>query len=249
VGEEVVEDLVGRRVLLEGPHASHHVVDSGLQAVPDSLPSEHAAWFALAQIAFRGFWRSDARVGDAIVVIGAGPIGQMVVRWASAAGVASTVVDPLAVRLEHARAGGASTVQASPLGDAAMEPPDGPRPAIWIETTGNAGVFAEVLKRAPRFGRVVLLGDAGDPAQQHLTSDVLQKDLTIAGAFGAQTTADWPLQSVRQLFLDFAAAGRFPLGGLITNRFRPEECLVAYQRLVEDRASIMAGAFVWNESP
>lgn len=249
VGPTGDRGLVGARVLIEAPHASHHVLgEGGLHIVPDSAGSEHAAWFALAQITFRGFWKTRERLGGSLVVVGAGPIGQLVVRWASVAGLARiAVVDPFPSRLEHARAGGAHEVHASTLDQA---PPslieDEHSRATIIDTTGNAEVFSEVLRRAPRFGRVVLLGDAGNPADQHLTSDLLFKDLSVVGAFGAQVTEEWPNRRIRDLFLGLVAAGRFPLEGMVTESFAPSDCQRAYERLVGERSSFMGAAFDWS---
>lgn len=249
VGRRVDEALLGRRVLIEAPHASHHVLPAeGLRVLPDSASSEHAAWFALAQITFRGFWKTEQRLGGNLVVVGAGPIGQLVVRWASAAGLARiVVVDPFASRLEHALAGGAHEVHPSTLADA---PPtvigDGPGETTIIDTTGNAAVFADVLRRAPRFGRVVLLGDAGNPGEQHLTSDLLLKDLTVVGAFGAQLTEEWPNRRILDMFVALIGDGRFALEGMVTARFAPQDCQRAYDELLEHRSSIMGAAFDWT---
>lgn len=250
VGPGVEEAMVGTLVLVEAPHASHHVLAmADCQVVPHGVSAEDAAWFALAQIAFRGFWNTDTRIGGALVIVGAGPIGQMVVRWASAAGLAQiTVVDPVGQRLQHALDGGAHRVFDSSLADitAALHGENEPIPTTYIDTTGNPHVFADVLRRAPRFGRVVLLGDAGHPGEQRLTSDVLSKDLTIVGAFGAQNREAWPNKRVRALFLDLASAGKFSLAGMVSHRFKPEEAQAAYDLLTNSRQSTMGAAFVWE---
>lgn len=249
LGAGVVSVSVGQHVLIEASHASHHLLKAvECQTVPPGVAPEHAAWFALAQIAFRGFWNTDTRLGGSLVIVGAGPIGQMVIRWASVAGLARiTVVDPVSTRLSHAVDGGAHEVFESALADIAapLHSEDGAIPTTYIDTTGNPHVFADVLRRAPRFGRVVLLGDAGDPSEQRLTSDVLLKDLTIVGAFGAQTREGWPNARVRQFFLDLLGGGCFPVDGLISHRFHPEECGAAYELLANTRQSTMGAAFVW----
>ncbi|GAA4428660.1 hypothetical protein GCM10023169_30060 [Georgenia halophila] len=250
VGPGVDSVSVGHHVLIEASHASHHLLDAvECQLVPAGIDPESAAWFALAQIAFRGFWNTDTRIGGSLVIVGAGPIGQMVVRWASAAGLARiTVVDPVTARLTHALDGGAHEVFDSALGDIAtpLHIEGEGSPTTYIDTTGNPQVFADVLRRAPRFGRVVLLGDAGDPREQRLTSDVLFKDLSIVGAFGAQVREGCPNARVRQLFLDLLDTSRFSVDRMITHRFRPEDCQAAYDLLANARQSTMGTAFVWE---
>ncbi|WP_139256620.1 zinc-binding dehydrogenase [Herbiconiux ginsengi] len=213
--------------------------------------AESAAWFALAQIAFRGLWTTDTRIGGSLVVVGAGPIRQMVVRWASAAGLGIiTVVDPAGQRLRHALDGGAHHVFDSTIADIveALHGENEAIPTTYIHTTGNPHVFSDVQRRVPRFGRVVLLGDAGHPGEQRLTSDVLIKDPTIVGAFGAQNREGWPNERVRALFLDLLSAGRFSVDGMVSHRFPPKECREAYDLLVNSRESIMGVSFVWEYS-
>lgn len=127
------------------------------------------------------------QLGDTVVVVGAGPIGQMAARWATAAGArAVVVVDAVASRLELARnGGGATSVIESPIGEAADQiraavGDDGPD--VVIDSTGNAEVFASALSLVRARGRVVVLGDTGTPTSQHLTSDVITRGITVVGA-------------------------------------------------------------------
>lgn len=110
-----VETLVeGQRVAVSATHASHHLVPaSACSAVPDKLSNEEAVWFSLAQIGFRSAQAAEHHLGQRVAFIGVGPVGQMAVRWAWAAGASPvTVIDTAPLRLEAARRGGATvTVQ------------------------------------------------------------------------------------------------------------------------------------------
>jgi threonine dehydrogenase-like Zn-dependent dehydrogenase len=145
-----------------------------------------ASWFAPAKIAFMGARAARHALGDSVVVIGAGPIGQMAVRWAAAAGArAVVVVDPFPQRLEHARRGGATVVIGQPVADAredvrAAVGPDGPD--VVIDATGTAEVLTEALGLVRSHGRIVVLGDTGAPSVQRLTSDVIVRGITVVGA-------------------------------------------------------------------
>lgn len=58
---------------------------------------------------------SDIKPGTSVVVIGAGPIGQMMLRWAATAGADPVmVVDMVTLRLQLARGGGATHTFAKP---------------------------------------------------------------------------------------------------------------------------------------
>jgi 2-desacetyl-2-hydroxyethyl bacteriochlorophyllide A dehydrogenase len=183
-----VEDLaVGERVAARVGHASEHVVPAALcTRVPDAIAADNACWFALAKIALMGQRAANYRIGDSVAIIGAGPVGQMSVRWAVAAGARHVVaIDGDAPRLEHASRGGATAVvdAALPEGhDAVVAACGGSRPRVVIDCTGHAGVLQHALPLAADRGRVVLLGDTGHPGEQRLTPDVITRGVQVHGA-------------------------------------------------------------------
>ena len=63
------------------------IVEKNTLLVPDGFPLEHAALTEALACVVRGLEESGARVGDTMVVIGAGPIGLMFMHAAEIAGV------------------------------------------------------------------------------------------------------------------------------------------------------------------
>jgi len=253
VGEKVAQWKPGDRVAIRSKHASHSVAAAdGVFAIPDSLSFEHAVWFALAKIAFHAVWAAECWLGDSVLVIGAGPIGQMAVRWARAAGaVRVLVVDEVPGRLAMARSGGAAVTIAQPIQAAReeiLEGNGGGLPRIVIDSTGNAAVFAAALGLAADRGTVVILGDTGRPTTQTLTPDVLVRGLHIVGVHDGHSNAVWNNASITSLFCALATDGRFPLEGLNTHVFKPSEANLAYELANRDRASTMGILFDWRKS-
>lgn len=251
-GEGVDQALIGKRVASRSPHQSHHVVAAKyVVPTPESLPSEQAAWFALAKIAFMGVRVSDYRIGDSVLIIGAGPIGQMSVRWAVAAGLRHViVVDPATHRLQTAKRGGATAVIDLPVDqcrDAVLAATGGKLPRIVNDATGNSAVFAAALGLADKFGRVVILGDTGAPAGQHLTPDVISRGLTIVGAHDAHTDAVWNDITISELMFSLAARGKFDLSELTSHVFKPEQAAEAYQAANTRRSETMGILFDWTD--
>ncbi len=250
VGEAVRRPEVGRAVALRRGHASRHVVDADqCNVVPDGIAFDEAVWFAFASIAFRGAQAARIQLGDDVLVVGAGPIGQMMVRWARASGAGHiTVVDPFAERLVHAQRGGASTVIAKGVADAKDEITAATEtvPSIIVDTTGNARVFEALLRLAPRYGRVVLLGDTGRPEEQRLTHDVVLKGVTITGAHDGHDRDGWSGQRVTRLFFDLLQSGRFSVAGLVTHRYSPNDCRQAYELTADNRGLTMGVLFDWS---
>lgn len=256
VGSGVEDVALGDRVALRAGHASHHVVPSlHCSPVPSEIELSLTPWFALGKIAFVGARAAAYSLGDTVLIIGAGPIGQMSVRWASAAGArAVAVVDPAAARLERALRGGATAVIATPAAEAAddvyaavgAEGPD-----VVIDSTGNSEVLATALALVRTQGRVVILGDTGTPTAQHLTSDVIARGITIVGAHDAhsQLGSDWDGdRSIHSLFFHLVTTGRFDLHHLNSHTFAPRESRAAYALANEQRGETLGIMFDWGRT-
>lgn len=252
VGKGVTAVKPGDRVAVRKGHASAHVVENEAECVhvPAGVPDEDAPWFKLAKISGMGAWVANLALGRAVVIAGAGPIGQMAARWCVAAGANPViVVDTVPLRIDMALRGGASHGLVKPLGAAVDEINaicGGEGPATVIDSTGHHQVFTDALRAARKFGRVVILGDTGSPASQHLSSDVMSKGLTIIAAHDCHETAEWNFQHISNLFFTLVKTGRFSLAGLNTHTFRPEQCVDAYRLANEKRGETMGILFNWK---
>jgi 2-desacetyl-2-hydroxyethyl bacteriochlorophyllide A dehydrogenase len=243
--------LSGRRVILRYPHASEHYCNSTTPIeVPEGVPAETAVWFALAKIAAQGVRAARYRFGDSVCIIGAGPVGQMSVRWAFACGVRKIVVCDLAQkRLDIAMKGGATAAYCLPankMHGVLIEHCDGSLPGIVIDTTGNAAVFSDALRLCADFGTIVLLGDTGHPQQQYLSGDVLNRGLTIRGAHDSHTDAIWTEKVIAGLWFDMVKTGRFRIDGLNTHVFKGADCRKSYDLANTDRNGTMGILFDWH---
>jgi 2-desacetyl-2-hydroxyethyl bacteriochlorophyllide A dehydrogenase len=251
-GDGVLDLNVGDRVAFRAPHASYHVAPAAkCTLVRNGLDFADAVWFALAKIAYVGAQAAGHGPGDSVVVIGAGPIGQMSIRWASAAGARAIVaVARSAGRLELARRGGATeVVQADAT--TAVEPVTerlGGRPDIVIDTTGNPDVLPAALRLVRDRGRVVVLGDTGMPSKQHLTSDLVVRGIEIVGAHDSHRPSGDAENVINELFFDLVLSGRFNLAGLNSHTLPPTECVTAYRLAGERRSDTVGIVFDWRTS-
>ncbi len=200
IGPGVKNLKKGDKVALRNSHASCHVVGEGqCHRVPEGVDLKAATWFALAKIAFMGVKAARYLVGDSVLLIGAGPIGQMSTRWANALGLQSiTVVDLVKSRLAFAKQGGATTVIDSPV-TLDLKVPDS---RVVIDCTGNAKVFTAALHLVKPRGTVVILGDTGTPTEQHLTSDVMMRGITIVAAHDGHEDETWNSRTILPYFFE-----------------------------------------------
>jgi 2-desacetyl-2-hydroxyethyl bacteriochlorophyllide A dehydrogenase len=252
LGDGVTSLAIGDRVAFRTCHCSHaNIKVAACYRVPGELPATDAVWFAMAKIAFHGALAARHRLGDSVLIIGAGPIGQMATRWAYAAGVANLfVVDPLANRMVLAKAGGATAVIAAPIDqarDAILAANGAQLPRVVIDSTGNAAVFSAALGLVANHGLVVLLGNTGQPAQQVITGDVLRRGITIAGVHDTHNTPEWNDATITQLCFQLARTGRFSLSGLNTHWLSPTQCEDAYTIATREKATAMGVLFDWSK--
>jgi 2-desacetyl-2-hydroxyethyl bacteriochlorophyllide A dehydrogenase len=252
VGAGVEALAAGDRVAVREAHASHLIAPADrCYPLPPDMTDRDASWFALAKIAFMSVKAAPFHLGASVLIIGAGPIGQMTTRWARAAGAETIIVaDRLADRLALAKRGGATATIAKDVAEArddVLAANGGREPDIVVDGTGHPDVFAAALGLAKRFGRVVVLGDTGSPTQQHLTGDVVLKGLTVVGTHDPHAEGEWNEGRIVHLFFALAASGRFDVADLITHEFAPADCEKAYTLATDRRGETMGILFDWTE--
>lgn len=255
IGEAVTEFRAGDLIFMRMAHTSHWTLPAAIcSPVPADIDLKQACWCGLAKTAFRAAHIAPFALGGQVLIVGAGPVGQMATRWARNAGVSTLVViDPAETRLPFAVAGGAThaiggTIAAQRATLLSLSGGDGFD--VVVDTTGNPQVFAEALGVVGLFGKLVLLGDTGYPAQQTLTSDVMSRGLTIVATHDHQDRGGWTQRRIDALFFQLARAGSFALDGLITHQLSPTDCERAYALATHDRSHTMGILFDWaSESP
>jgi len=252
-GKNIRDARIGHRVVARVPHASHHVVkETQIAFVPDTISNEEAVWFALAKIAFAGMLTANLPPGARVAVVGAGPLGQTVVRWAAISAAAEIVViDRNGKRLALARRGGATGTIARALEeeiDSIIVNSGGCRPEVIFDCTGNPSVLPRALRLVADHGKIIILGDTGFPSAQHLTSDVIWRGVSILGAHDLHTSSSkWEDErEIFQLFFHFLSNRSFSTAHLVTHRFDPQQAQQAYLLAEERKGDTCGILFNWN---
>ena len=137
--------------------------------IPDPITYEAASFAEPLAVAVRAVKRSRLKIGDPAVVIGAGPIGLLVLQVARAAGASQVfVIEPLKKRRELAKQLGADEVFDSAQGDAGKEIADrtgGRRANIAFECVGNQAAFDTAIGVTGRRAMIVMVGMALKPLE------------------------------------------------------------------------------------
>lgn len=137
------------------------------RAVPDGCSDDDAAMAQPFAVALHALRRGGAAPGEAIVFVGAGAIGALMLAGAAAQGIEPIIsvdVDP--ERLESARQLGATHVvdaRAVDPVEAIRELTGGNGAPLTIEASGTSRGLETVLAAARRGGRVLLVGMQDQP--------------------------------------------------------------------------------------
>ena len=111
-GSGVHEFVAGQRIACGGDQFAHHAEFNWVPrnlcvAVPDAVPSEHAAFTTVGAIAMQAYRQSEAKLGETACIIGMGLLGQVLLQILRAAGLQVFGIDPSAERCELAMKMGA----------------------------------------------------------------------------------------------------------------------------------------------
>jgi 2-desacetyl-2-hydroxyethyl bacteriochlorophyllide A dehydrogenase len=258
VGTDVEEFRIGDRVATRLSHHQYHTVEAARALlIPDGVDSEEAAWFGLATIVQNGVRKAELIMGDTVVIIGLGLLGQLAVQYARAMGARDIIaIDTAPVRLAMAMAHGATHILEVPVGEAKAQVlaiTEGRLADVVFDVTGHHAVFPHALGLARRFGKVLLLGDTGSPEEQRLTSDVMTRGVRIIGAHDMDPPAMandyhfWTRENMARLFFTYLQRGQMRVTDLVTHRFSPQDAPQAYHVLQTERSTAMGVVFDWTQ--
>ena len=253
IGAAVSGFAAGERVFTTANHHQVAVARGTPVRIPDAVTDESAAWSKLATIAQTGVRRAQLAMGATVAIIGLGPLGQLLSQYARVMGAERVIaIDPLASRLDVARAHGATHRFAGSSGDAlpfVEELTGGARADVVFDATGHPPVLPLALPLAKRFGLVMLIGDAPNPSQQVLTSDVITRQISIRGTHNENLPGDqaqWSPARQIELFYTYLMRGQMRVDDLITARHAPTEAPRVYARLLQDRGASLGVLFDWS---
>lgn len=251
-GRGVQEFKPGDRVAAAGPHAGVVCVSRNLCApIPDGVSFEQAAYTSVAAIGLEGVRLARVSLGERVLVIGLGLIGQICVCLLKAQGcrVFGTDIDP--ARLELARALGADQVGTGAPLDAikAFSDSFGVDAAIITAATESNEPIELAADACRTRGRIVLVGVAGlnIPRPPFFKKEL---EFTVSSSLGPgrgdpsyeEKGLDYPFGHVRwtaqrnmQAVLETMAAGRLPVEKLTTHRFPIDRAAEAYDLITGRR--------------
>ncbi|MBP62406.1 MAG: alcohol dehydrogenase [Planctomycetaceae bacterium] len=244
-GAGVQEFQPGDRVASNGQHADVVAVPKNLCAkVPEGVGFDQAAFTVLGAIAMQGVRLSKVTLGETVLVIGLGLVGQMTVALLKAAGatVIGTDLDP--AKCELAKQMGATEARVG-LRASELEALTGGlgADAVLITASTKSNAPIDLAANAVRQkGRVVLVGVVGLELDRR-PFYFKEAEFVVSCSYGPgrydpkyeERGQDYPAAFVRwteqrniQAVLDLMASGRLDVSPLISHRFAIEDASRAY---------------------
>ena len=195
------------------------VSENRVTRVPSSADLRSAALYGCAVTTGFGVIdnRAKVKLGETVIVFGAGGIGLNIIQGAKLAGARAIVaVDRHAGRLALARTCGAtSTIDSSkedPWQTLSRAFAD-PQPDVFIDNTGQPDVIARGYNLVSNRGRVILVGVPAKGAATQLFTLPLHFGRTIVGTHGGEAEPDTDIPR----YMALAAAREIDLNDIITD--------------------------------
>lgn len=152
-----------------------------LHALPDTVTDRQAAVLEPAAVALHALRRSGLTVGQSVAVVGAGPIGLLLVQFAAVAGARRIIVSDVSqARLERARMLGATETVDSRT---ARLPAVAKGVDVAFEAVGMQPALDDAILSVRKGGKVVLVGLFSGPAAVD-AFDLVNREVEIVPSCG-----------------------------------------------------------------
>lgn len=256
-GKNVTDIGAGDKVACAGAGKASHAeivcVSRNLVAkILGDISFEEAAFTTLGAIAMQGVRRADMRLGETIVVLGAGLIGQLTAQIAKAAGCRVVTVDT-AERVNLAVSMGADLGLVIGKHDVENEVFNytdgyGADAVIICAATSSSEPVNQAMRMIRKKGRVVVVGSVGMNLERQPFYDT-EGDFLISRSYGPgrydalyeEKGIDYPIGYVRwtenrnmQAFLNLLKDKKVNVNALINAVFPIDEAEKAYDLLISD---------------
>ena len=251
-------DIGDRVVVFWGKHANYNIVpkENVVKIEDDSISFEEAAISFIATFSLAAIRKTRLEIGESLLVLGGGILGQIAVQLANVCGAAPLIAaDPKESRRKLALENGADYV---------FDPYDedfvknvkkvSGGVNVAIESTGKGSGLNCALDCMAKFGRVSLLGCTRD---ENFTVDYYRKvHYPGISIIGAHTNARPKIESYPGYYthkddiktiLKLNSLGRINFSRMISEVRLPYECNEVYSEIINNRDCPVVIQFDWRE--
>ncbi len=211
----------------DGAFAEYAVFpEQSLFKLPDSVTDEMGAFVEPLAVAVHAVKRSRMKIGDAVAIVGAGPIGLLVMQAARACGAGQVfVIEPMKARRDMALKTGATGVFDPAETDAGKEIgklTDGLRADIAFDCVGNQPAFDTAVKVTGRRGIICVVGLALKPIEvPFIGLWGHEKEITFSSGYENEFPAAIAFLSDKRVHVEPLISARIPLDHLVEKGIKP----------------------------
>ena len=271
VGTNITDISVGDRVACAGAGYANHaeivaVPRNLVCKVPEGVDFDEASFTTLGAIAIQGIRRAQVELGNKVVVIGLGLLGQIACQILKASGAFVIGIDPVKERADLARELGADVclVSGKDVVSQVLKHTGGigADSVIIYAATASSEPVIQAMQMARKKGKVVVVGAVGMELERSAFYEK-ELDFVISRSYGPgrydptyeKKGIDYPIDYVRwtenrnmQSFLDLLAQKKVNVKRLIDRVFPIEEAGEAYEALKSEERPI-AVLFKYSTAP
>jgi len=201
--------------------------------LPENLGYAEGALMEPLAVGMHAVQRARLVPGCTVLVLGGGPIGQLALLAAKAAGAGRVILTELEEgRLAMARSLGADValdLRTTPMPEALAEITDGEGPDLVIEAAGSMETVRQSIELVRRGGTVVWIGLPGTDPCPVSVLQAINKEMDILGIYR--------YANVYPDAIRLAASGKIDLSRLVTHRFPLEEARRALDTAADQKSS------------
>ncbi len=250
VGEGAAGLVVGDRVVALHHHADLAVVPTKpeiILKIPEGVSYEFATFCVLGSVSLHAIHRANLKLGESVVVMGAGLVGLLTLQLARLSGATPVIVVDLSEqRLNLARRLGA-TYSINPnredLISKVREYVGTEGASCTIEAVGNPAVLQACLQVSAPGARVVVTGAIVGKAELDLYSEFIFRELTLIASQQPRNPVHDSIyyhmtgQRNRQIMLDLISGGAVNISDLLTHRVSYRDAPEVYRLLGEAKTA------------
>jgi len=271
--QDVEQFKVGQLIVSGGPHASQIVVSTEesedlphgdltkpIQKVPEGIDAKLAPFAKIGEIAMTAIRIAEFSLGDRVLVLGLGMVGNLAAQLFQLAGADVLAVDISDFRISRARACGVRNVVNSKEADLEQTVRDwsgGLGADVTVESVGSSELILQSIDLTRPLGEVIMLGTPRRKMELNPSPHLWQAHMKGVRLKGALRCLFYPLhprsysrysvaEDLRQI-LQLMADDRLNVEPLHTDTFKPDECQKAYQHIQKAGDRSLGVLFEWAD--
>jgi 2-desacetyl-2-hydroxyethyl bacteriochlorophyllide A dehydrogenase len=223
--------------------AAPATADKLIVKIPEAVDPRHAALFGAASVAMHDVRRADVKLGEKVLVVGAGPIGQFTAQAARLAGAVVTICDLNEKRLGIAGKLGAHATIALTTDAASWEAVKQAGPFDVVFEDSGAPILDSVIGANWGLGvlkhrsRVVIIAGRGRVDYSFNAGQGYELSVFHAGHFVCDD-----LQQVCRL----TAEGLLRIGPVIQDVVKADKAIAIYDTLRDNPGNLFGVVFDWD---